>query len=133
MNSLLLDTHILLWYVNEPDLLSDKIKQAIDTYDKVYVSAISCFEINWLVRHNRVVLPNGLNYTAWITRIQELTDVEFLNITPEIASLSVELFEHHKDPWDRLIIATALIHDCHLASVDTKFPLYQELNNKLIN
>ena len=37
MNSLLLDTHILLWYVNEPDLLSDKIKQAIDTYDKVYV------------------------------------------------------------------------------------------------
>ena len=79
------------------------------------------------------MLPNGFNYTAWITRIQELTDIEFLNITPEIASLSVELFEHHKDPWDRLIIATALIHDCHLASVDTKFPLYQELNNKLIN
>lgn len=124
---------LLLWYINEPDLLSDKIKQAIGTYDKVYASAISCFEINWLVRHNRVILPNGLDYATWITRIEQSTDIEFLNITPKIASLSVELPEHHKDPWDRLIIATALIYDCDLVSVDTKFPLYDELNNKLIN
>ncbi|MDO4450568.1 MAG: type II toxin-antitoxin system VapC family toxin [Moraxella sp.] len=130
---LLLDTHILLWYTNEPNLLSDKIKQAIATYDKICVSAISCFEINWLVRHNRIILPNGLDYATWIARVRQLTDIEFLNIMPEIASLSVELSEHHKDPADRLIIATALIHGCYLASVETKFPLYQELHHKLIN
>lgn len=46
MKSLLLDTHILLWYVNEPKLLSHVIEKSIENADKILVSAVSCFEIN---------------------------------------------------------------------------------------
>lgn len=133
MKSLLLDTHILLWYINEPNLLSQNLMQAIQHYDEIFVSAVSCFEINWLITHHRINLPDNLNYASWIANIQRLTDIQFLNITPKIASFSVELPEHHKDPWDRLIIATALIHNLQLASVDEKFVLYNELKDKLIN
>jgi len=53
-------------------------------------------------------------------------------ITPRIAGLAVELVEHHRDPQDRLIIATALSYDATLISADTRFPLYTELNGRLL-
>jgi len=46
--------------------------------------------------------------------------------------LSVSLKDKHKDPADRIIIATAIIHDAMLASVDTVFPHYSELAGRLI-
>jgi PIN domain nuclease of toxin-antitoxin system len=47
--------------------------------------------------------------------------------------LSGQLPEHHKDPLDRIIIATTLLHSAELISVDGKFPLYEELKNCLIS
>src|SRR2546430_11172592 len=58
--------------------------------------------------------------------------ISLLPITPRIAGLAVELVEHHRDPQDRLIIATALSYDATLISADTRFPLYTELNGRLL-
>jgi len=55
-----------------------------------------------------------------------------LPITPRVARLAVELPEHHRDPQDRVIIATALAHDAKLMSLDGKFPLYAELAGRLV-
>jgi PIN domain nuclease of toxin-antitoxin system len=54
-------------------------------------------------------------------------------ITAEIACAAVDLSEHHSDPQDRIIIATALMTNSQLISADRKFPLYAELTGKLVN
>jgi PIN domain nuclease of toxin-antitoxin system len=53
-------------------------------------------------------------------------------LTPEIAELAVSLTDYHSDPQDRMIIATMIVHDGKLISVDKKFPFYPELENRLI-
>ncbi len=60
------------------------------------------------------------------------TDIKFLDITPVILHKTVLLPEHHKDPHDRIIIATALHYGYSVVSVDEKFQLYKELNDYLI-
>lgn len=84
----------------------------------------------WLYQHGRIHLP--YDYTTWFNLVIKNTGVECFNINPDIAHLAVTLTEHHKDPQDRLIIATAIHYDCLLASMDTKFLLYNELQNRLI-
>ncbi len=56
-----------------------------------------------------------------------------LIITPEITIRAVNLSPIHKDPFDRIIIATALEYDAKLASIDTLFPKYPELKNHLMD
>lgn len=129
--NIIMDTHIFYWYVNQTDKrLSNTIKTQLDNADKLFVSSASCVELAWLVNKGRIEF--NIDYTKWFERVLVYTDIEFIDISPTIAHLSVNLPNHHKDPWDRLIIATALTLDCHLASIDTKFPLYQELTHKLI-
>lgn len=113
--------------------MSAKHKSLIENADTVAISVMSCFEVAWLVQHNRIQLPNGKTYQEWLNIAKHQANIQILPVNEHICELAVNLPEHHKDPIDRLIIATALIHECHLASVDTKFPLYQELKDKLIN
>lgn len=128
--NIVMDTHIFYWYINQDHQLASHIKNMLDNADKLFVSSATCVELGLLVDKGRIELDTP--YLDWFNEILTDTDIDFLDISPAIANLSTTLPKHHKDPWDRLIIATALIHDCHLASVDTKFPLYQELNGKLI-
>lgn len=53
-------------------------------------------------------------------------------MTRAIAVRAIELAEHHKDPADRIIIATAVEHRARLGSVDERFSLYQELEVLLV-
>jgi len=57
--------------------------------------------------------------------------IALLPITPAIAASAVGLHEHHSDPQDRIIIATALVHDAKLMSDDGKFSKYVELQDRL--
>jgi PIN domain nuclease of toxin-antitoxin system len=61
-----------------------------------------------------------------------LGTVNVLPITCDISYLAGTLPEHHKDPADRIIIATALYHNLKLMSLDSIFPAYQELVGQLI-
>lgn len=53
-------------------------------------------------------------------------------VTCEIANRAAMLPEIHRDPADRIIIATALVHGMKLASLDSIFPNYKELQNRLV-
>jgi len=68
----------------------------------------------------------------WLTEALEPADITLLPITPSIASQAARLSSVHKDPFDRLIIATALVYQTKLASVDDKFPYYPELADILL-
>ncbi len=128
---IVLDTHIWHWWINQiPGRLSSAIVDLIEQADEIAVSAISVFELAWLVRHGRIELDG--EFELWLEEVIKSECVKFLPVTPSIASLAVALPEHHKDPQDRLIIATALIENARLLSFDTAFPSYLELQGKLI-
>lgn len=128
---IVLDTHIWLWWVNEDiTTLTRTRADQIEECDLVAVSAISCFEVAWLAHHGRIALP--CDKEQWLQKALDGSAISLLPITPKIASLAVELPEHHSDPQDRIIIATALAHDAKLMSSDRKFPIYAELTDRLL-
>jgi PIN domain nuclease of toxin-antitoxin system len=129
---IILDTHIWHWWVNQiPDKLLPTTIALIEESADVGVSAISCFEMAWLVRHGRIDL--GMPFDDWLRQVEVAEIIQFLPVTPWIGAQAVALPEHHKDPQDRLIIATALRFNARLISFDKKFPAYQELNGILIS
>lgn len=127
---ILLDTHIWIrWLVgNEP--LPEGIIEMIETSDAIAVSAISIWEVVLLQKRQRIELPVPLD--QWLDAALLGSDVQVLPITGKIARLAGILPEHHKDPADRLIIATSIVNQSKLISFDSAFPSYTELNNLLI-
>lgn len=129
---ILLDTHIWLnWMILGEGALPPGIRGAIATADRVAVSAISCFEVSMLARRGRIELPCETD--MWLIKALIPSGIEPLAVTCEISHRAVSLAEHHKDPADRLIIATALHHGASLASVDSMFDSYSELTGHLLN
>ena len=128
---LLLDTHILLWWINStPRKLPARLLATIEEADALAISAISCFEIEWLARHGRIELEISLD--EWFSGVFFEAGINCLPITAEIARLAASLPEHHKDPQDRLIIATSIIHHLPVISADKQFSLYNEICDLLI-
>ncbi len=125
-----LDTHIWLWWINQTSKLKTTWLKHIEQSEQVGVSAISLFEVAWLNRHNRIELPCPRN--EWFDKALVGSDIQLIPVTPEIAGQAVDLQEHHSDPQDRIIIATAIIHNALLLSADGKFKFYTELGDKLI-
>jgi PIN domain nuclease of toxin-antitoxin system len=130
---IVLDTHIWIWWLTLADS-SSNLKQswrvAIANADEIAVSAISCFEVAWLVNRGRVEIPVTLD--EWFDAALDGSGVRLLPITPLVARLAVELPEHHRDPQDRIIIATAIANDTQLLSADGRFSDYEELAGRLI-
>lgn len=128
---IVLDTHIWIWWLTLNDKsLKPAWRDAVANADAVGVSAISCFETAWLVHRGRVEIPIALD--AWFDAALDGSGVHLLPITPLVAQFAVELPEHHRDPHDRLIIATAIAYDAKLMSADGHFSDYEELAGRLI-
>ncbi len=128
---IVLDTHIWLWWVNNDNQnLKPEWMSRIQSSEEVGVSAISCFEVAWLERHNRIALPCPRQ--EWLEKALADSGISLLPISPIVASIAVDLPEHHRDPQDRIIIATTLAYEGTLISADGKFPLYSELTDRLL-
>jgi PIN domain nuclease of toxin-antitoxin system len=128
---IVLDTHIWVnWIVGGDAALPASIMSAMQAEDRLAVSTISCFEVSLLVKRGRLELP--LPVDEWLMEALANSGVESLPLTCEIAQRAVELPEIHRDPADRMIIATAIVHDARLASIDSVFPGYPELQMRLV-
>ena len=128
---IVLDTHIWFWWINNDRKTLGSIRlEQITSAETIAVSAISCFEIAWLERHGRISLP--CQPVEWFEKALSQSGIELLPITPAIATRAVNLQEHHSDPQDRIIIASAIEHNAKLMSDDSKFPLYLELEGRLL-
>jgi len=90
---------------------------------------MTCWEMAWLVQHGRIILK--LSVSDWLNQI-EAAGVVVIPVSRAIAECAVSLPEHHKDPADRIIIATAVEHQAQLVSIDGRFPAYQELAGLLV-
>lgn len=128
---IVLDTHIWVnWILGGDAALSPAVVFAMQNENRLAVSGISCFEVSLLASRGKLELP--LPVSEWLTEALANSGVESLPVTCEIANRAVTLSEIHRDPADRIIIATALVHDAKLASLDSVFPNYQELQNRLV-
>jgi PIN domain nuclease of toxin-antitoxin system len=110
--------------------LPSKLWAEIDNAPRVGVSPVSCFELALAHRRGRLEFPIAVR--EWFTLALSGSGVELLPLTPEISARAVELPEIHRDPFDRIIIATALELNADLASVDGQFSNYPELAGRLI-
>ncbi|MBS2021361.1 MAG: type II toxin-antitoxin system VapC family toxin [Deltaproteobacteria bacterium] len=108
--SLLLYTHVWVWWHLEPDRIparAHKLIAAAGRESALYLSAISPWEVSVLVEKRRLEL--NMDVLAWIERALELPGLSVYPLTPAIAVASTRLpFPLHPDPADRIIAATAL-------------------------
>ena len=125
---IVLDTHTLIWWVTGGELLSDLARKSIQTEmslpgGQIIVSAISAWEIAMLVEKGRLVL--SMDVDSWLDAVAEIDVVKFWPIDVAVALKSVALpGEFHKDPADRMIVATARKLAAPLVTKDEKIRAY---------
>lgn len=118
----LLDTHILLWSLNDDPRLSSKALRLIENAADVYVSAATFWEMAIKVSMGKldVDLDEIRDHCLESGFIQ-------LPITSEHAIAVKELEPHHKDPFDQLIVATAISEPMKLLTSDPQVAHYSPL------
>lgn len=118
--NLLLDTHAFLWAIdNNPDLSQEAREAIVDGNNIVFVSAATAWEISIKKAIGKLKIPNG-DY------LQELKLHRFtpLAITTEHALAVENLPPHHKDPFDRMLVAQAQIEKLRLVTRDPRIKAY---------
>ena len=128
---IVIDTHIWIWWIAGDERLKPRWQTLLESADQVGISAVSCFEMAWLVRHQRVEIPIPLR--DWFQAALEGSGIQVLPLTPIIAETAAFLPEHHRDPQDRIIMATAISSGAQLISAETRFKEYTELQDLLIS
>ena len=133
MKKLLLDTHTLLWAIGKSDeLLGNIIEQLQDTKNKVFVSAVSLWEIALKHSLGKLVL-DAFNVEDILVYCKKI-GFEMLPLEPSEA-LGFHLLptkETHKDPFDRMLIYQCIRNKYILVSKDSKMELYEENGLKCI-
>lgn len=123
---IVIDTHTLLWWVSGDKELSKAatkaIKQAL-AKSEVIISSITIWEISMLIEKNRISL--SMDIESWAEEVAEIKGVRFIPVDNEIGIKSTQLpGEFHKDPADRIIVATARKLAVPLVTIDEKIRQY---------
>jgi PIN domain nuclease of toxin-antitoxin system len=117
--NLLLDTHVLLWWLDDSPSLGETARQAIaDPNYLVFMSAVTIWEIVIKKALGKLDVPNEL------ADVLEGQPFHYLDMTAEHAFKVGELPFHHRDPFDRLLIAQSLVEGLTLVSHDTDMGKY---------
>jgi PIN domain nuclease of toxin-antitoxin system len=122
---ILLDTHVWWWALNEPGKLSDKAHKIIRKTppDQRAIASISMWEFAMMVSNGKVEIRIPPN--QWLDHAVNQTGLEVFDLSPKVASESCNLpGEFHKDPADRIIVATARINNLTLITKDKKIIKY---------
>ena len=114
---LLLDTHIWLWSLIEPERLGERTRsELLDSQNELWLSPISTWEALTLHDKSRVYLAADVN--EWIARNTALFREAPLTHTIAVAARQLRLIQ--RDPADRFLAATALVLDLTLVTADAK-------------
>jgi len=127
---LILDTHVLLWWVNGSDALSKvaekAIRKTLSQGSEIIISSISAWEVSMLIEKGRLTL--SMDVESWFAEISQIDGVRFSPVDNEIAIKSTVLpGNFHKDPADRMIVATARKLAVPLVTADEKIRNYEHV------
>jgi PIN domain nuclease of toxin-antitoxin system len=120
---LLLDTHVLLWCLDDDARLSTSIRDAVeDRVNEVYVSSLAIVEIALKVRLGKLKIH--VPFDQLIATVRGRNDVRELALTFAHARALFSLPLHHRDAFDRMLIAQALVEQMTLATADADIAAY---------
>lgn len=129
---IVLDTHVLIWFVNNPEKISKRAYKKIDLEIKknnnILISSITVWEIYMLVKKGR--LKFSLDIDIWIEKVEQLNFLLFVPVNNKIAAKSVFLpGTFYNDPADRIIVATAMQNGATLITSDSRILKYSPLQS----
>ena len=123
---ILLDTHVLVWYAQGEPRLGSHTRTIVDralAERSAFVSAISLWELAMLVEKRRIGL--SLPLEKWFRSLLKIRGFDLAPLEARVALEAGRLPEPlHGDPADRIIIATARVHGCAVATRDCKILAY---------
>jgi PIN domain nuclease of toxin-antitoxin system len=118
--NLLLDTHVLLWWLDDHPVLSRKAKAAIaDGKNLVFVSAVAIWEIRIKQALGKLAIPQNFQ------KVLNAQPFEKLDITVEHAHAIKDLPAHHRDPFDRMLVAQTKVEHLTLVTRDIRLKKYK--------
>jgi PIN domain nuclease of toxin-antitoxin system len=119
----LLDTHAFLWLITDEDRLSENARQTfLNTENSLFFSAASLWEICIKKSLGKLSLKDG-----WFQTIQKEMEINTIQWLPSETTHCAEVAElplYHRDPFDRVLIAQAIVEDMKLLSRDSRLSDY---------
>lgn len=120
---LLLDTHTFIWYVTDNSRLSNQVLEFInDENNEILLSIASLWEI--AIKQNLGKLSFNQPFDKFITQQLNLNDFRLLDIKISHITVVATLPLHHRDPFDRILIAQSVVQNIPLLSADKIFDAY---------
>jgi len=127
MKKYLLDTHYIIWLLLDVSKINKAVLNTIQNVEnRIYYSDISLWEIAIKTKTGKLKIGRNLKTLPEAMKIQNI-DILPLKQSHIFETLEIPLFENHRDPFDRLLIAQAKIENLTLISDDAKFDLYPEI------
>ena len=120
---ILLDTHAFLWALSGSNRLSKKAKEAyLDNENKLFFSAVSYWEIGIKISIGKLELEN--NWKEIIDKEINNNGIKWLDLKKEHVQGIINLEFHHRDPFDRLLIAQAKYEEMSIMTIDKQIEKY---------
>jgi len=116
---ILLDSHVALWWLDGNDWLGSKCRQLIEHADEAYFSVVTPWELGIKRALGKLTMPDGL-----VDALQSGGFVP-LAISADHAEHAPALPTHHRDPFDRMLIAQAQLEALALVTADQKLASYE--------
>ena len=120
----LLDTHAFLWLISGDDRLSETAQKTfLDPGKILFFSAASLWEICIKISLGKLSLKSG-----WLKTIEDemkINAIQWLSIEMTHCVKLINLPFHHRDPFDRMLVAQAMVDDMQLLSRDTRLSSYE--------
>lgn len=122
--NILFDTHTFLWFLEgDPALSAEAIAAISDPDNKLYFSAASYWEMCIKISIRKLELKKG--WEQIIEKVLLENSIQWLNIKKQHMVRVITLPWYHRDPYDRLLVAQALVENCRFLTVDTKMDKYK--------
>lgn len=121
--NLLLDTHAFIWWATEPEKLSPQARVSCeDDNNTLLLSVASVWEMQIKLQLGKLKLKDSLR--AFIEYQRDADELRILPIAVEHVFALDNLPLHHKDPFDRIIIAQATVEEFFVVTTDESFKMY---------
>ena len=127
---ILLDTHVWWWSLVEPERLSNEVVAIIRgaKTDERFIASISIWEFAMMVAKKRIDLKSSP--ARWLSRAIDISGITLIDLSPDIAVDACNLpGSFHEDPTDRIIVASARVHNLELLTRDRKILAYTHVRS----